>query len=312
MRNKVKIYWTIIKQTFSEFLDDNVLKLSAALAYYTVFSLPAMLLILISVSGIFLGKDAIQGKLFWQINQYVGNDAGRQIQDILSKIALSENNVIATIIGAVMLVISATGIFGEIQDSINSIWGLRTKPKKGLIKLVLNRLLSFSMILVLGFVLVVSLVLNSLLDAFIGRLDDVIPESILQYAFIINYILIIGVVSTLFAGIFKVLPDAHVKWKDVYRGAFFTTFLFILGKFLISYYLQQTTVIASYGGAGSLIILLLWVYYSAMILYLGAEFTQVYAQHLGSAITPNDYAEWIVKHSEQAEGSVIKKPASDS
>jgi membrane protein len=290
----IKDYWAILKEAFGGFDEDRVMKLSAALAYYTVFSIAPMLIILIGVAGIFFGQDAIQGQVYYQLGNLVGHDAAVQIEEVLRKTTLSHDNVWATIIGLVTLLLGATGIFGEIQDSINFIWGLKTRPKKGFIKLLLNRLISFSMIVALGFLLMVSLVLNALLAVFLEKLNDMFSDQLVNYVFIIDYALMFASISLLFACIFKVLPDAKIRWKDVRTGSMVTALLFMGGKFLIGYYLKNNATINAYGTAGSLIVLLLWVYYSAIILYFGAEFTKSHALKRGIYIEPNRYAEWII------------------
>jgi membrane protein len=286
---------SILKDSFMEFLDDNVLKLSAALAYYTIFALPSLLIIIIGLCGTFYGKEAIEGKIFFQINHLIGAEAALEVQHILQGTVRNNHSFIATVIGIVTLLFGATGIFGEIQSSINMIWGLKTKPEKGLIKLFLNRVISFSMVIILGFILVVSLLLNILLEAFFSRLQKHFSADLINNLYLIDQLIIFGIIAMLFAFIFKVLPDAKILWRDVWTGAFVTTLLFIIGKFVIGYYLTNTVKISAYGTAGSLIIILLWVYYSAIILYFGAEFTQVYARHHGRAIEPNKYAIWIEK-----------------
>jgi membrane protein len=287
---------SIFKESCLGFIDDKVLKLSAALAYYTIFSLPSMLIVIIGLCGIFYGKDAIQGEIFFQINQYVGAEAALEIQHILQKMALHHDSFVATTVGIITLLLGATGMFGEIQDSINSIWGLKTKPEKGWIKIILNRLLSFSMVVVLGFILLVSLLLNVLLETFFDHLKKHFSEGLIDNLYAVDHLLMFGVIALLFAFIFKVLPDAKILWKDVWIGAVVTAVFFLLGKLLISYYLSHNKQISAYGAAGSLIVILLWVYYSAIILYFGAEFTHVYARHHGRAIAPNKYAVWVEKN----------------
>ncbi|MBA3683384.1 MAG: YihY/virulence factor BrkB family protein [Bacteroidetes bacterium] len=292
----LKDSWGIIRDSFTEFINDKVLKHSAALAYYTIFSLPAMLIVVIGLCSIFYGKEAIQGRIFSQISGFIGADAALQIQDILQKTTLHHDNFVATIIGAITLLIAATGMFGEIQDSINSIWGLQAKPEKGFIKMILNRVMSFSMIVVLGFILLLTLVVNALLEGLWSRLAHYFSEDMVNFLFLFDYGLMIVVTTVLFASILKVLPDAKILWKDVWVGAFVTSLLFLLGKYLIGYYLKHNTSISAYGAAGSMIIILLWVYYSAIILYFGAEFTQVYVRHKKRRIEPNRYAVWVEKN----------------
>lgn len=285
----------IFKDTCSEFIDDKVMKYSAALAYYTIFSLPSLLIIIIGLCGTLYGKAAIEGKIFFQLDHLIGAQAALEVQHIIQNMVLNHDSFMATVIGIITLLIGATGIFGEIQDSINTIWGLKTKPEKGLIKMLLNRLISFSMIIILGFILVVSLLLNVLLQTFFHNLKKHFPPELIDNLFLIDQCLVYGVIALLFAFIFKVLPDAKLLWRDVWVGAVVTTILFIIGKFAISFYLSTNKQITAYGAAGSLIIILLWVYYSAIILYFGAEFTQVYAHHHGRSIAPNKYAIWIEK-----------------
>ncbi|MDQ3046235.1 MAG: YihY/virulence factor BrkB family protein [Bacteroidota bacterium] len=286
----------VLKESFLEFIGDNVLKLSAALAYYTIFSLPSMLIVIIGLCSIFYGKDAVQGEVFFQIDEYVGAQAALDIQHMLQNTTLKHDNFLATALGLITLLVAATGMFGEIQDSINTIWGLKAKPKTGILKLILNRLLSFSMVIVMGFILLVSLLLSALLESFFKQLRKHFSEELINSLVVIDHILMFGIIVLLFAFIFKALPDAKVKWRDVWRGALVTAILFLLGKMVIGYYLDHNSMISAYGAAGSLIGVLLWVYYSAMILYFGAEFTQVYVRHQGRRIEPNKYAVWVEKN----------------
>ncbi len=293
MRLSFKLIWKIIKQSSIDFVDDKVLKLSAALAYYTIFSLPAMLIIIIAISDIFYGRQAIEGTIYGQIANFVGKDAALQIQQTIRSAALSNQAGFATIVGLVTLVIGATSVFGEIQDSINSIWKLKAKPKKGWLKILINRLISFSMVVCLGFLLMVSLLINGLMDAFIQKLTQMFPGTKVFTVYSFNMLITFLITAFLFGIIFKFLPDAKIKWKHVRAGSLTTALLFLAGKFLIGYYLGHSKLSSAYGAAGSVIVILLWVYYSAMILYFGAEFTRAYAVQTGSQIYPNDYAVWV-------------------
>lgn len=295
MKLSPKDIWSILKQSFSDFIDNKVFKLSAALAFYTIFSLPAMLIIIISVSDLFYGRAAIEGTLYHQIAEFVGNDAAIQIQQTIRAAALSQSSYFATIVGIITLIFGATSVFSEIQDSINYIWKLKTKPRKGMgfLKLLFNRLLSFSLVVTLGFLLLVSLLINGLMDMLITRLTSMFPELTVVVVYAVNVIITFGITALLFALIFKILPDARIKWRHVRAGAFTTAILFMLGKFLIGYYLGHSRLSSTYGTAGSVIVMLLWVYYSAMILYFGAVFTHVFAAHSGSRIYPNSYAVWV-------------------
>jgi membrane protein len=292
MRNKIKEGWQLTKQVIVEFSNDNILKYSASLAYYTVFSIAPMIIIIIAVCGFLFNKQALQGEIYGQIKDLVGSDAAIKIQNTITNIHLSNNTKLASTIGFITLAIGATGIFGEIQDSLNKIWGLKIKPKRGLWKFILNRLLSFSLVLSLGFVLVVSLILNAIILSIGNRLNLFFPGILTSFMPVIEYIFSFIITTVLFAAIFKVLPDARIKWKDVGVGALVTAILFMLGKFLIGYYLSTSKLTTMYGAAGSVIILLSWTYYSAAILYMGAEFTKVYVIRQGRQIPPNDYSSW--------------------
>ncbi len=310
MKLLIKDIWPILKQSFSDFIDNKVFKLSAALAFYTIFSLPAMLIIVISISDIFYGRAAIEGTLFHQISGFIGTDAALQVQQTIRGAALSHSSNFARIVGVVTLLIGATSVFSEIQDSINHIWKLKTKPRKGtgFLKLLFNRVLSFSIVVSLGFLLLVSLLFNGLMDTLINRLTQIFPELTVIVVYIFNLILTFGITTLLFAMIFKVLPDARIKWKHVRAGAITTAILFMGGKFLIGYYLGHSQLSTTYGTAGSIIVMLLWVYYSAMILYFGAVFTHVYAVHTGSRIYPNNYAVWVQQIEVESEKSVQEQP----
>ncbi|MBS1730007.1 MAG: YihY/virulence factor BrkB family protein [Bacteroidetes bacterium] len=304
--------WKIIKQSFADFFSERVLKLSAALSYYTLFSLPGLLIIVLWISDVFYGRAAVEGTVYSQIADFVGRDAALQIQQTIRNTTLSSDNKIATVVGLVTLIIGATSVFGEIQDSINLIWRLKAKPRKGWLKLLVNRLLSFSIIITLGFLLLVSLIVNGILDTFISRFTLAFPEAQVIAFYIANVILSFAITSFLFGLIFKVLPDAKIKWHNVRIGAFTTALLFMLGKFFISYYLGHTRMTSVYGAAGSVIVILLWVYYSAIILYFGAVFTRVYAIQTGSHIYPDDYAVWIKEVEMEYDHSLQSMPEKKS
>jgi membrane protein len=282
--------WNLLKRTYFEFEKDNAIKLSASLAYYTIFSLPPLLIIMLSIISFFFGKDAATGRFFGQINKMVGNKAAIQIQETIKNIELSDSNTFAAIFGGVMLLIGASGVFAEIQSSINFIWGLKAKPNKGVMKFITNRLMSFSMIASLGFLLLVSLMLNTVMDVINSRLLIYFPDIAVYIFYILTIILLFTTTTILFAIIFKTLPDGEIAWRDALIGSSFTSFFFMFGKFAIGFYLGSSTVASVYGAAGSVIIILIWVYYSAIILYFGAEFTKVYSNEKGNKIIPNSYA----------------------
>ncbi len=305
---KLKDIWKIITQSGSEFVDNRVMKLSAALAYYTIFSFPGLVILVIWVSDLFYGQQAIEGTIYGQISGLVGSGAAEQIQDTIKNATLYYQSGFARIIGTATLIFAATSIFSEIQDSINMIWHLKAKPKKGWLKLIINRLLSFSVIISLGFILLVSLIVNAFMDILIHRLTSIFPESQVVLAYVVNILLSFSITAVLFGLIFKVLPDAKISWKHVKAGAFTTAFLFLVGKLIIGYYLGQNKLSTAYGAAGYVIIILLWVYYSAVILYFGAIFTRVYAVHTGSHIYPNKYAVWIKEVEMESSSSIQQQP----
>ena len=288
-------FFYVFKEAGSAFIADNAVKLSAALSYYTIFAIGPLLVIVLSLSGIFLGEDAVEGKLYGQIRGVIGSSAALQVQEIIQNIQQSDKSVIGAVIGGIVLVIGATGIFAEIQDSINFIWSLKAKPKRGLVKLLLNRLISFSLVVSLGFLLIVSLTANALMDLLSERLVRLFHESTVFIFYALNLALILAVLSLLFATIFKVLPDGKIKWKDAFIGAFFTSLLFLLGKVAIGFYLGNSKLGTTYGAAASIVIILTWVYYTSIILYFGAEFTKVYALEYGGGIIPNKTAVFIIK-----------------
>lgn len=284
----------LIIHSLSEFIDNKVLKLSAALAYYTIFSIPGLLIVIIWIAGIFYGDALVEETVYGQLATFIGNDTALQIKEALRNSVYSSDSGWTTTLGLITLIFGATGVFGEIQDSINHIWHLKAKPRKGrglFIIILINRLLSFSMIIVLAFLMLVSLLLHGALQLFLDKMSGGSMEAVLIY--IINLVISLLFTVFLFAAIFKVLPDARIKWRHIMIGAVTTAILFLAGKYLITYYLSNSRITTMYGATGSFIIFLLWVYYSSLILYLGAIFTRAYAIHRGSHIYPNKYAVWV-------------------
>ncbi len=294
-RGLAKTTWGLLITTYHEFDKDNAIKLSASLSYFTIFSLPPLLIIIMFISSFFYGKEAVAGRFFIQINQMVGNEAAIQIQETIKNIELSNNNVFAAVFGGIMLIIGASGVFAEIQSSINFIWGLNAKPSKGIMKFVKNRMLSFSMVAVASFLLLVSLMVNTVMDIINARLVVYFPDITVYLFYILNLVILFITTTILFSIIFKTLPDGRIDWKDTLIGSSFTSLFFMIGKFAIGFYLGNSSIATVYGAAGSVIIILVWVYYSAIILYFGAEFTKVYAKKHGNKIIPNDYAVEIKK-----------------
>jgi len=292
---QIRWVFTLLKNTTIAFSNDNAFKLSASLSYYTIFALGPLLIIIISLSAIVYGKDVVEGRLYDQLSDLLGSDAALQIQNILSNAHQTHATTLGAVIGFIVLFIGATGVFTEIQGSLNFIWSVRAKPKKSWVKYLLNRLISFSLIVGLGFVLLVSLIINALLTLLSETLTKKFPHFPVGVFNLVNSLIILTVITCLFAVIYKVLPDAIIAWKDAWIGSIFTALLFLLGKFLIGYYLGKSNLGITYGAAASVIILLAWVYYSSVILYFGAEFTKVYALFSGEGIRPKQTAVFIIK-----------------
>jgi len=288
--NFFKDSFSILKNSVMGFMNEDSLKYSASLAYYTIFSLGPILVLMISLAGIFFGEEAIKGKVFTELNGLVGASAARQIQEVIKNLELSGKSTMALIISIVTLIIGATTVFGDIQNSINKIWHVRAKPKKGWLKLITDRLLSSSLVIGLGFLLVVTLVVNGVILTLTDRLLRYFPDMTVFVMDAINFLLSFAITFVLFAVIFKVLPDVNIKWKTVRAGALFTAVLFIFGRFGIGLYLQNSDTETTYGAAGSIVLILLWVYYTAAILYFGAVFTREYATYKGVSIEPSEFA----------------------
>ncbi len=309
-RHTWKGLWSVVKQATKGFSDDKVAKLSGSLAYFTVFSIGPMLMVIIFLADIFYGRAAIEGTIYGQIEGFVGPAAAVQIQEIIKNASLSREGNVTALIGFITLLIGATGVFAEIQDTINFIWNLKPKPKKNWLKVLVNRLLSFSVVVSLGFLLLVSLMVTAVVEALSDRLHEVFPSATVTLVYIVNLLITFGITTLLFAIIFKVLPDALIKWRDVLTGAMVTAILFMIGKLGITYYVGSSNMGTSYGAAGSLVVILLWIYYSSLILYYGAEFTKAYAAAYGSPILPNKYTVWVkLVEIETGQGSLKEQEA---
>lgn len=290
----MKYYWRMLKETFSEFADDNVTKLSASLAYYTVFSLGPLLLVVISVTGFFFETNDVMWSVYWQLEDLVGKSSADQVFKIIEQLR-DQNAKTFSIIGIGILIFGATTVFADIQDSINYIWSIKAKPQRGWLKYLKNRLLSFSLVLGIAFLLIVSLFISSLTDIMSKSLFRTLQDELVILLQIFNLLFTFVIITLLFASIYKLLPDAIIRWKDAIRGAFFTGLLFMLGKYLIGLYISSSEMDNTYGAAASIIIILSWVYYTAIILYFGAEFTKVYAMRAGGKIKLKGSAVFIVK-----------------
>lgn len=277
--------WHLIKEAAADWSHDRAPRLGAALAYYTVFSLVPFLVVVIALIGLVLGQEAAQSAILSHIATLVGDQSAAAIKDMIQRADQPSTGLVATGLAVVTLLFGASGVFGQLQDALNTVWGVEPKEGRGVWGFIKDRFLSFVAVLGTGFLLLVSLILSSALAAFGKWFSGLLPlpEALLH---LFNFVLSFVVVTGLFALIFKVLPDARVAWRDVWVGALLTAALFTIGKYALGLYLGKSNVASAYGAAGSLVLILLWVYYSAQILLYGAEFTQVYANRLGERIVP--------------------------
>lgn len=281
----LKTSYALVKQAASEWIDQGVSRMGAALAFYTLFAVAPLFVIVLAVAGLWFGEEAARRELFGQVSGLVGSKGGEAIQALVSAARQPRTGAWATVIAVVTLFVGATGVFVHLQNTLNVIWSVRRKPGKGLRNFIKDRFLSFALIVGIGFLLLVSLVLSAGLSALGKYMVGLLPaqEAIWQA---INFVLSFGVITLLFAMIFKVLPDVKIAWRDVWIGALLTALLFNLGKFLLGLYLGRSSVTSAYGAAGSLVVVLLWVYYSAQILFFGAKFTQIYSARHGPPPAP--------------------------
>lgn len=281
--------WTLIKETFTEWSNDKAPRLGAALSYYTIFALAPLLLVVIAVAGLVFGRQAAQGQLLSQISGVVGTDAGQAIQAMIAKAGARSGGIVATVVGIATLGVGATGVVIELQDALNTVWKVIPKPGRGIKGVIRDRLLSVAVVIGFGFLLIVSLVASAGLAA-VGKLVHGWIPGWVVVGYFLNYGLSIGVIGVMLAMIFKFLPDVKMAWRDVWIGAAATSLLFHLGKYLIGLYVGRASVASSFGAAGSLAILLVWIYYTTQLIFLGAEFTRVFANHFGSHVVPSQNA----------------------
>ena len=285
----MKTAWAITKQTAADWLEDDASRLAASLAFYTLLSLAPLVIIAVAIAGLLLGPEAARGQIAGELSNVVGRGAAQGIQAVVASAKSTTSGTIGTIVGVATLFIGASGVFGELKYALNSIWEVRAKPGRGVLGEVKDRFLSFTMVLGVAFLLLVSLLLSALLSAVGRSFTSLLPggEMFWQAA---NFSFSLAMVTALFALIFKYVPDVEIRWSDVWLGAAVTALLFTIGKSLLGVYLGKAAIGSSYGAAGSLVVLVVWVYYSAQILFLGAEFTQVQARFRGRAIKPSQKA----------------------
>nr|WKN39858.1 YihY/virulence factor BrkB family protein [Tunicatimonas sp. TK19036] len=287
--------WLLIRETTVKFQEQDAVVYAAAIAFFTVFSLPSVLIIIVQTLGTVLGKDAIRDQLATQVSGLIGATSAEEIVSIMQNRGWNSSSLFANIVSIVFLLISATVIFGFVQKALDSIWGVKPKPEKGFVKFLQDRLLSFSLIIILGFLLLVSLVIDTVLSVFRDFLNSIFTNEYTVYIIRgAGGLTSVVVISLIFALIFKFLPDAKVRWRDVTVGALVTGVLFSIGKYLISLLLANTRIASTYGAAGSLAGILVWVFYSSILVLIGAMFTRVYADNLGKRITPKKHSVRVV------------------
>lgn len=302
----MKKLWSLIKETFAEWSEDKASRLAAALSYYTIFSLAPLLVIAIAIAGFVFGEAAAQGAIVRQMSGLLGQEGAQQIQTMIQNANRPGAGIVATIVGVVTLLLGATGVFGALQDAMDTIWEVKQKPNSGIMAMIKDRFLSFTMVLGIGFLLLVSLLLTAALSGLGTLLGDSVPfsETIMQ---VVNFLVSFLVITFLFGAMFKFLPAVNIAWKDALIGGAVTSLLFSIGKLLIGLYLGSSSVASPYGAAGSLIIILIWVYYSGQILFFGAEFTEVYSRKFGTPVTPKEGAVFLSEEERARQGMPPKK-----
>ena len=297
----LQTFWTLIKNTFNEWSEDKASRLAAALSYYTIFSMAPLLIITVAVASIFFQQSDVKQTLLAQIQSFIGPSGADFIQSVMQNASISGGNTLATIIGVVTLLVGATTVFAQLQESMNVIWEVQLKPNQGILHTIQKRLLSFALVLVIGFLLVVFLVVSAVISSLSTFFSGVLPGAGWVWQ-VVDFFLSFAIITLLFAAIYKVLPDVQIGWEDVWIGAAVTALLFTIGKFLIGLYLGHSSVSSVFGAAGSLVVILIWVYFSSQILFLGAEFTQVYAKRYGKEIKPDSDAMPITEEARMQQG----------
>ena len=290
MQFRFKDLWRLLKMTFDQWQDKDPFRDSAVIAFYAVFSIPGLLLLIITVAGIFFNRETVNNNILLQISATMGADTAAEIKALLVNAARSRSSIWGTIAGVLILLIGSTGVFVELQKSLNRIWHVKAVIKKGLVRILKARLFSFGLILAIAFLLMVSLVVSTALAAMGNWVNTETPYLLVMVLNILQFIFSLSVISVLFALMFKILPDAKIKWKHVWLGAIVTGLLFTLGKTALAFYFGKMHPASVYGAASSIILILLWVSYSSMILFFGAEFTAAYAKMYSGVIPPTAIA----------------------
>ncbi len=293
MRIIIKDIGKLLKLTFAAWVKKDPFRESAIIAYYAIFSIPGLLLLIISITGYFFGKDVVNQNIIGQVAITMGNDTATQVKEMLLNASQAKSTLIGSIIGIIILLIGATGVFVELQKTLNSIWQVKVVPKSDILQILKARLFSFGLIFAIAFLLLISLVVSAALAAMSNWIKADTSEAGLVFFHVLNFIFSLGVISTLFALMFKILPDAKIKWAHVWLGSIVTGLLFTIGKTALAYYFGKAEPTSIYGAAGSVVLILLWVSYSSMIMFFGAEFTAAYAHMYSGKVAPSDIAKAV-------------------
>lgn len=304
-------FWQVTKKTFAAWMKADPFRQGAIISYYAIFSIPALMVIIITAAGYFFGEDAISDAISGQVTNAMGEDTAKQINDMVEHASQSKHTLLAGIISVITLIVGSTGVFVQLQKSLDLIWEVEVKAEKAWLKLLKDRLLSFGLILSIGFLLLVSLLISSALSLFSDWVKSHLPDFMMAIFWLISFIINFGVITVLFAMMFRILPDAKIKWQDVWLGAAITALLFIAGKFALGLYFGKASPGSIYGAAGSIILIMLWANYSSMIVFLGAEYTKQFAVHFGRDIEPAKDAVRI-EASEKTKEIAAKQAAVDN
>lgn len=289
---KLVFFWETLKEAFAEWNSSTATRDSASLAYYAIFSIPGLLIIIIWIAGNFFGQEAIQGEISNQINDLMGEETAKSIEEMIASALIDRQNIFMKIVGVFSLVFGATTIFFQLQKSLNSLWDVEAAPKKALVKFFLDRANSLGMILVIGFLLMITMLLSTVISLFNNFITTQLGLETYIFMEVVNYVIGFLIVVLVFAFMFKVLPDVQISWKSVWTGAILTAVLFTLGKFLLSLYFAEFKPTSAFGKAGTIILIMMWINYSCMLIFFGAEFTKIYSLKRGYKIIPSTHAKW--------------------
>lgn len=292
MKQRLTFIWEVLKETFTEWNNSSASKDSASLAYYAIFSIPGLLIIVIWIAGNFFGEEAIRGEISRQISGLMGADVAKSIEEMIANALIDKKNFIMKTVGIFSLMFGATTLFFQLQKSLNELWDVTAAPKKAMVKFLMDRANSLGMILVIGFLLMITMLLSTIIAFFNNYITSKFGLETYVLMEAVNFSISFLIVMLLFAFMFKVLPDVDISWKSVWTGAFLTTVLFILGKFLLNLYFSNLQPTSAFGTAGTVILIMMWINYSCMLVFFGAEFTKVYTYKRGYQIKPSKHAKW--------------------